>query len=172
MKKLILTAIILTLTGLVIYFALDKQNTNKEQVAEVASMKITQFNIDGRAILKQSDNIYVGNNIKELENNFYDIKITNTKEGVVIYLNKLWYEDYGLDYIQDEYLARICRELSLRLDVEADSQQFEYLLYKYIKDNYMKVRQNENVEIIMTDKLTLNLELEDNIVKLVIKRSN
>lgn len=171
MNKIVLVAgIVLACLGLALCFVINKTNDDKKQTlnSDSNNLQITQFNVDGRVTLKKDDAIYVGNNLKELENNFYDIKIVNTKDGIVIYLNKLWYETYGLDYIQNEYLARICRELSDRLNVENSSEQFEYLLYKYIKDNYVKVRQNEQVERITTDKLSLKLELEDSVVKLII----
>jgi len=170
MKKVMIILICLLCLSLILYLMLNK--TNNKQTESLSDIQIAKFNIKDRAILKRDSDIYVGNNLKELENNFYDIKISNTEYGVVIYLNKLWYATYGNDYIQDEYLARICRELSIGLNVENNEQQFEYVLYKYIKDNYMKIRQNEQVEEILTDKLNIKLELEDNIVKLIIQRGN
>jgi len=146
---------------------------NKEQISsksETTQVKqITDFNIEDRVILEQEGSILLGNSIKELENNFYDIKITNTNAGVEIYLNKLWYESYGEDFIQNEYLAKICRELSSKLNIKQETEQFEYVLYKYIKDNYVKVKQGESIEEIQTDKLSIKFELEDSTVKLIIR---
>lgn len=170
MKKVIIIILaIVAALGLALYFVSRRSNETEVEVERKNILQITDFNIENRTSLKTNDAIYVGNNLKELENNFYDIKIQNTETGIVVYLNKLWYENYGEDYIQDEYLAKICRELSGRLNMQSDTEQFEYVLYKYIKDNYIKVRQNEMVEEILTDKLNLKLELEDDIVKLVIR---
>ena len=108
---------------------------------------------------------------KELENNFCDIKIQSTDNGVVIDLNKLWYETYGEDYIQDDYLAQICREITNRLNVKGDSEQIEYAMYKYIKDNYIKVREGESIEEILTDEINMKLVLEEQTVKLIIRGS-
>ncbi len=170
MKRIVIALMLLIIIGLTIYFCQDKATKQKATVSN--NIQIMQFEIEERTILKKDNAIYVGNNLKEVENNFYDIKILNTQDGIVIYLNKLWYEAYGKDYIQDDYLARICRELSNRLQVENNAEQFEYVLYKYIKDNYVKVRQNEVIEKITTDKFNLSFGLEDNVVKLIIQRGN
>ena len=145
----------------------DKQKNTQEKI-----IQITEFNIVDRTNLKVEDTIYVGNNLKELENNFYDIKITNEQYGICVYLNKLWYETYGVDYIQDNYLAQICRELSYKLNMKGEPEQFEYIMYKYIKDNYTKVRQNEEIEQISADKYNLQLKLEDSVAKLIIRSSD
>lgn len=168
MKKMVIIASLILLV-LVLCLIIYKINNKQQDIKfNNEKLQITNFNISNRVTLIVDDAIYVGNNQKELENNFYDIKILNTANGVALYLNKLWYETYGDDYIQDEYLARICRELVTRLNVEGDAEQLEYLLYKYVKDNYIKVRQNEEVEDIITDNIKLKFELEDSIVKLII----
>lgn len=172
MKKpvIVIIAVISCLVCLATVLCLTSNNNNDvNDTLPENVVKITSFNIEGREILKVDDEIYVGNNLKELQNNFYDIKIQNTNDGANVYLNKLWYENYGDDYIQDEYLAEICRQLSGNLNIQSGAEQFEYVLYKYIKDNYVKVRQNETIEQIVTDKLTLNLKLEDYVVKLEIR---
>lgn len=172
MKKtvIVIIAVISCLVCLAAVLCLTSNNNNDvNDTLPKNVVRITNFSIDGREILKVDNEIYVGNNLKELQNNFYDIKIQNANDGANVYLNKLWYENYGDDYIQDEYLAEICRQLSGNLNIQSGAEQFEYVLYKYIKDNYVKVRQNETIEQIVTDKLTLNLKLEDYVVKLEIR---
>ena len=168
-KVIIVIAIVLICVTLVIAIMFKNKEEINNKSKSMQTIQITDFNIDNRVTLKKENNLLLGNNTKELENNFYDIKITNTSEGVEVYLNKLWYENYGQDYIQDEYLAKICRELSSKLNVQETTEEFEYLLYKYVKDNYIKVRQGENIEEIQTDKLSLKFELEDSVAKLIIR---
>ena len=172
-KKYIALAVIivLVLTTLFILNLNGNENNEKQQVSSSNLFQITDFNIKNRTVLKKDNAIYVGNNIKELENNFCDIKIQNTENSVVIDLNKLWYETYGNDYIQDDYLAQICREITNRSNVKGDSEQIEYAMYKYIKDNYIKVREGESVEVILTDEISMKLALEEQIVKLIIRSS-
>lgn len=170
MKKVIIIILeIVVIVGMALYLVSQGNDETESEIEAKNVIEITDFSIEDRTSLKANGAIYVGNNLKELENNFYDIKIQNTESGIVVYLNKLWHENYGKDYIQDDYLAKICRELSSRLNMQNDTEQFEYVLYKYIKDNYIKVRQNETVEEILTDKLNLKLELEEEVVKLIIR---
>jgi len=172
MKKIVIIAIILVIAlgiALIIIHKKDIEPENEKTKQNV--LEITEFNIENRVCLKQDEDIYVGNSLKELENGFCDIKIQNTTDGIIVHLNKLWYATYGDDYIQDEYLAKICREIIYRINIQNESEQFEYILYKYIKDNYMKVRKGERVEEILTDKINLKLELQEGIIKLNIRSS-
>ena len=168
--KIVEFIFVLLVIALVIYLVWPKKEVETSYKQKVNVLQITEFIMPDRTVIKKKQEIYVGNNEKELDNGFYDIKIENTSYGVSVYLNKLWYETYGKDFIQDEYLARICRELTYRLNIQNTDQEFEYMLYKYIKDNYVKVRQSEPVEELKTNVINLELELYDNMVKLTIKR--
>ena len=170
-KKMIivLTVIVVVLIAVFILKMRSKEDNENQELPSSNTFQITDFNIENRAVLKKDNAIYVGNNTKELENNFCDIKIQNTDDGVVIDLNKLWYETYGDDYIQDDYLAQICREITNRLNVKGDSEQTEYAMYKYIKANYIKVREGEIVEDILTDEINMKLVLEEQFIKLIIR---
>ena len=132
-------------------------------------IKIESFRIEGRESLKLDNTLLIGNNIKELENNFYDIKIINTEYGIDIFLNKLWYKEYNKDFIQEDYLAKICRQIDNNFGVENATEEFEYVLYKYIKENYTKIRKGAYVEKINTENFTIEFELKDNIPKLIIR---
>ena len=173
-RKIVILLAVIAVLILITVFILkvgSKGDNENQELSSSNLFQITDFNIQNRAVLKKDNAIYVGNNTKELENNFCDIKIQNTDNGVAIDLNKLWYETYGEDYIEDNYLAQICRELTYRLRVKGDSEQIEYVMYKYIKDNYIKVREGEVIEDILTDEINMKLVLEEQIVKLIIRGS-
>ncbi len=173
-RKIAIVVAVIVVATLIIVFILNmssKKNNEKQQVSSPDPFQITEFNIENRTVLKKDNSIYVGNNTKELENNFCDIKIYNTDDGVVVELNKLWHETYGNDYIQDDYLAQICREITNRSNIKGNSEQTEYAMYKYIKDNYIKVREGEKVEEILTDEINMKLLLEEQTVKLIIRGS-
>lgn len=170
MKIKVLIAVAITVVvALMTCIIVRNVDKGKEDRTTMPILQITDFIIEDRTTLKQDGKLLVGYNLKELENNFYDIKIENTDKGVELYLNKLWYENYGQDYIQDDYLAKICRELSKRLNIQYDTTQLEYVLYKYIKDNYLKVKQNEKIEKLLTDKLSLEFNQEESIAILIIR---
>ena len=168
---LLAVIVVLVLIAVLILKVGSKEDNENQDLSSSNTFQITDFNIQNRTVLKKANAIYVGNNTKELENNFCDIKIQSTDNGVVIELNKLWYATYGDDYIQDDYLAQICREIANRLNIKGDSEQIEYAMYKYIKDNYIKVREGESVEEILTDKINIKLVLEEQTVKLIIRGS-
>ena len=169
-KMIILIFIlIIAVASILIGLRLGKNNDSTKEGSGVP--KITSFVMENRTILNKQNDIYVGNNTKELENGFYDIKISNLSQGINIYLNKLWYESSDDDYIQEDYLAKICRVVASQMMDVTQTEEFEYVLYKYIKDNYMKIRKQEDVQVMLLDNINMKFELEDNIVKLVI-RSN
>ena len=156
MKKwIVIIAILVSLLAVVIIVS---NNVNEESNIQNIDyiLKISDFHIKDRASLKKPHEISVGNNIKELENGYYDFKINNVNDQIDIYLNKLWYEEHDKDYIQDEYLANICREIDKQLNT--GEQEFEYFLYKYIKDNYAKVKEGIAVERISLNNIVLSFE--------------
>lgn len=121
----------------------------------VLGINLQQFSLENRAKLLKNNTLFVGNNVKELENGYYDFKLQNAENTVVITLNKLWYEEYGVDYIQDEYLAKICREIAKRLNVNVEKLELEYQLYKYIKGNYVQVKDGNKGEKITMEAISI-----------------
>lgn len=168
MKKIIIVSALVVLCLIAVFIYVSNKEEGKTDYN--STIEIRAFNVEERTSLNKDGCIYVGNNIKELENGYYDIKISSNKDRVAVYINKLWYKHYSQDYIQDDYLARICRELSNKLNITQDERELEYILYKYIKDNYINVRKNIDVESIITYEYNLSLSLEDNVVKLIIQR--
>ena len=150
--------IILGIAILVIVFGVVLEGKNKSLQLQT-SKKTSELNLNlSEIVLKDREvkiidgNLYVGNNEKEIENGFFDIKIEDLKVSedineCNIYFNKLWYENYGTDYIQDEYLAEICRQIVKAISKKQEMDDFEYELYKYVKDNYMDVLKEEYKEI-------------------------
>ena len=179
-KKTIIVAICICIVISFCFLLFTKINFNEEvqkngKLLNKEQLKVENFNINGRVSYIDNDHIFIGENLKELQNGFYDLKIVNQNEQVIIYLNKLWYEYYGEDFIQDNYLAEICRCIVNKLNKNEkqnqEKQDFEYMLFKYIKDNYVKVRNNKIMEKINIERFEFSLELEESIVKLTIKNN-
>ena len=146
MKNKILIIFIFSVLLIVsIYMCLKNFEKTKEANKEKFNIDITAFKVKDRAKLIIGQTVLIGNNLNELQNNFYDVKLENTLEGINIYLNKLWYSEYDNTFIQDEYLANICREI-VNLIEEAEIEEFEYNLYKYIKENFLKIKKGEKIE--------------------------
>lgn len=168
-SHIIICIIVILIIVAFLIFSKNGKNNETKAIA-VNNIQITSFNIENRTSHIKDNVIYVGNNIKEIENGFYDLKIINN-DGVEIYLNKLWYENYDNDYIQDEYLAKICREIVNRLNIDCNKEELEYTLYKYIKDNYLNTREGKTVSKLSLEDLEISLVLSESIPKLEIKRS-
>lgn len=167
MKKVIVISACIVIVCLLSIFVLRKPKT--EETKAIEKIKITNFSVKDRIVIHKNNSIYVGNNIKELENDFYDVKIMNNENDVEVYLNKLWYKTYGSDYIQDEYLAAICRQLAANINIASSKDNLEYFIYKYIKDNYTKVRDGEKIEVLGVESLELALEYYKGMAKLTIR---
>lgn len=143
-----------------------KENVDKNKF----EIDIAEFNLKKRTKLVLEDEVLIGNNLKELQNNFYDIKLQNNKDGVYIYLNKLWYLEYDETYIEDEYLANICREIVRLMDEIEEKEEMEYRLYKYIKENFEKVKKGGEAESFTYNKLNISSSCIDGECVLKIKR--
>lgn len=167
MRKVIIISACIVIVCVLSIFILRKSKT--EETKAIEKIEITNFSVKDRIVIHKNNSIYVGNNIKELENDFYDVKITNNQNDVEVYLNKLWYKTYGSDYIQDEYLAAICRQLAANINIASSKDNLEYFIYKYIKDNYTKVRNGDRIEVLDVENLELALEYYEGMAKLTIR---
>lgn len=159
-RRLIIGVIILTIVVIFIYVLLILKNVNENEVIEDA-INLGDFRLKEREVIFFDNYLLVGENRKELENGYYDFKIQTNSNEVVISLNKLWYERFGADYIQDEYLAKVCREVIRVLKYNGDKEKLEYELYKYIKDNYVSVKAGETGETLMIGDILISSKSKD-----------
>ena len=165
MKKVIIVLSFIVMLILLLFVGFRIKMNNKQ---EDFKFDISTFNINKRAKLVCENEVLIGNNEKELENNFFDIKLITQDKSLVIYLNKLWYTSYGTDYIQDDYLAEICREISKTLAIE--NIEHEYTLFKLLKENFNKVKQEKFEKNIQIEQFEIYLSNFDGMCKLEIKR--
>ena len=165
--KLGIIVLLALLTMLGIACVVLKSTISEEQ--SKAILKIVDFEIKDRICIKQGETIYLGNSKKEIFNDFYDVKVVNKESSVDIYLNKLWYENYGQDFIQDEYLARICRKIIENFEPKSNKEEAEYMLFKYIKDNYVQVRDNAEVQKVEIENMVFSLVCDSSMAKLIIE---
>ena len=177
-KKWVLTMVIIVVVILIIFSTILKIkniNVNKIEIKDkINKIELKEFKIKDRLSITKNNAIYIGNNEKELENDFYDLKIIVVEGALKVYLNKLWHTQYGKDYIEDNYLVSICRELVKNLEFSKDEYliddaNFEYVLYKYIKDNYIAIRSGENVKGIVLENVSIELQNSENIPLLIIR---
>ncbi len=145
---------------------------NKENEKIVEIMDLSRFELNNRARLVKGKTIYIGENLKELENFFYDIKISALNNTLEVTLNKLWRTNCNQDYIEDEYLIEIVDNIVDVLEIDNVKEDIEYELYKYIKQNFIKVKNKENVYQLELENITVSAEHKDGECVLKIKKES
>lgn len=141
-----------------------KQNEKQEFFQDY--LKNNQFKIKdliqnrSLKIDDQKNIIMIGRNKKELENEYFDIKISLENNLAKISINKL-FKDVMLDKerkVDENYLNEVINLINITFDLKLDSNNF-LVLKSYLKDNYINIRNLENVE---------NLKEKDTIKKITI----
>lgn len=114
-----------------------------------------------RKIMCDNDKLLIGNNKKQLENGYYDVKfyITNTKDNgnvasISININKLYITDSNL-VIEKGYLTRIINLINDTLSLDLCQNELEEIYMKVSKEyTYMRTSYVENVDKL--DEFSLN----------------
>ncbi len=146
----------------------ESKNGKEKDIIDV--IDLSGFEIKNRARFVKDKTVYIGENLKELENAFYDIKISTLNNTLEVTLNKLWRVKWDQDYIEDEYLIEIVECIVNTLKIENVKEDVEYELYKYIKQNFLKVKNNENVSKLELENITVTAEHKEGECVLYIKR--
>ena len=151
-KYMWLGILILTVISISFLVCISNKSKHKDEIQSDLIIDITTFKLKDRVRLIKNDKVYIGENLKQLENNFYDIKISTLNTGIELTLNKLWRYKVNNEYIEDEYLIEIVDKLVELMKIKNVKEDVSYELYKYIKQNFLKIKNGEVVS---------NLELEE-----------
>ena len=158
----------------------DKYNSKKTSMAVYKNKRkkiIQNIELNFHKIIETINNRYVyinadktkimiGSNLKEIQNDFYDVSFevvdTNKETGLVeVRINKLWKNIESFDgnkLYEEEYVNEIIQVLNLLLFQDIDELQKEIIQKEVIK-KYIEVKkpkqQAENKKIIYTQELLL-----------------
>jgi hypothetical protein len=91
--------------------------------------------------------IIIGKNIKEIENDYFDISIRATDDYAKVSINKL-FKDINLNQnqkIDEIYLNEIFDLINDSFKLNLKESEFK-TLFNYIKESYLKIRDVENVD--------------------------
>lgn len=153
MQLIVIISIILICISFLLCISIKRNNYKEmDKSKNIETTNLNAFEIKDRLKLSKNNTIYIGENLKELENGFYDIKISTLDTGIKVTLNKLWRYKVNDEYIEDEYLIEIVDEIVELIKINNIKEDVGYELYKYIKQNFLKVKNKEKVS---------NLELEE-----------
>ncbi|MBR6688650.1 MAG: hypothetical protein IKL68_01375 [Clostridia bacterium] len=143
---IVLVALLVCISFILCMYNKIKNDEKIEEKNNLEIIDINAFEIKDRIKFVKNNTVYIGENLKELENDFYDIKISALNSGLEVTLNKLWRYKVNKDYIEDEYLIEIVDKVVGLLNVSTINEDVSYELYKYIKQNFLKVKNHEQVE--------------------------
>lgn len=104
----------------------------------------------GRQYWIEEDTLTIGNQIKELQNGYFDVKFIAQKEELVIYINKLYQTDREPNLIESTYLSNIITFWKEACHIAWKKEEQE-TLEKHIADCYVALR--SSVEYVDYDTL-------------------
>lgn len=140
------------------------------------SKKDIEYLIPKRCVqLKDEEkNILIGKSQKELENGYYDLKISVNEEVMILYINKLTIDEKcdSEKLVSDEYLNQIVNLIVEMLNVNEKSKQE---ILKNIKEQYIINRKNmysneESKEFrLEIEKYNMKFTNEENMLKIEVK---
>lgn len=117
------------------------QMKNEQNISIERIDSIVKENIKDRSVFKEDNYILIGENIKQLENGFYDIKFELDNEMVIVYVNKLW-KDFNENLYEEKYIDEVITAFQKIFDVEDDLGK----LREDLKEEYINTKnEKENV---------------------------
>ena len=143
--------IIISIT-LVIFIAMLAQKECKEEYILYNIDLTSNLNcITQREVLIKDEKVFIGNNKKELENGYFDIKIEKIDKGIKLQVNKLM-KNYIKDQIYDkQYLRELFNYLNNQFKYSLSNEKF----IEEVENIYLKLRtqiiENEYENIIFQD---------------------
>lgn len=96
-----ITLIVFVLSGVIICIVFNKK-INKE-----ISLSVMHQCIENRACLDKEKELLIGNSEKELENNYYDIKVIEQNGKIYLYINKLWKTEFVEQLYEERYVNEL-----------------------------------------------------------------
>jgi len=119
-------------------------------------------------VIKESNEILIGRNKKELQNEYYDIKFCVDSDELCIKINNLQKEDKEFKSISEEYINELKLFLQYLLNIKDEEKVINML-----KDEYIKLRNNNecitpknNLNGINIEMYNVKFSIENNMLKL------
>jgi len=130
----VLTLLLLGMIYLIGNSMIDsKKNENILDISLYRIEEVIKRNITNREILKVDENILVGYNKKELENGYYDLKITMSEKTLSVHVNKAW-KEFNNKLYEEEYINQLVNSITNIFEIEnndAYNQIYEYIVHGY-----------------------------------------
>lgn len=132
--------------------------------------------IKGRKIITKEEKyqILIGNNQKELENNYFDVWLKLENETAYVYINKL-FKNFRGELVEKEYIKEIVNYIDIAFKISLNEEEKEEL-FKNIYVYYLELRKlnvSEDLEkndYLSSNKVNFKFEYEDDMVKVILKK--
>lgn len=125
----------------------ERVNVNKSEFGNEPNISIERIysilneNMKDRCVLKANTSVLIGENSKQLENGFYDIKFELKSKSLIVYVNKLW-KVFNEELYEEEYINEVMIALQKIIDVSDDLNELRTCL----KSEYIKTKKNEEIQ--------------------------
>lgn len=196
-KRIVLKIFIISILSIVVLIALvilkDKIYGNHANMVKNEDMKVDRVNknrtinkedikeiVSDRYIkIVEGDNdelsIKIGNNLKEIENDYYDISFhvytenetNNGNDKFRVYINKLWKNMESTDMqllYEEEYVKEIVNVFEKILYCKFSNNEKE-LIYQFITDNYDYVRNKSHISNIDINNIQQKINIKGYVFK-------
>lgn len=113
-------------------------NKEGESLLDISIYRVEEVikrNITGREIIKLGENVLIGYSKKELENGYYDLKITMSRETLDIHVNKAW-KEYNDSLYEETYIDQIVNSIIDIFEMKTKNTHGYDKLYEYIYHGY------------------------------------
>lgn len=135
----------------------DGQTNYNQNVSIERIENISKENIKDRCVFKEDNYILIGENLKQLENGFYDIKFELNDKKLVVYVNKLW-KNFNENLYEEKYIDEIISTFQKIFEVEGEIGDIRECL----KEEYINTKnEEENVNKKTFELSGIKVDLEN-----------
>lgn len=138
-----------------VVFIVMKENMSRKELLINKEVDFSKYDIKDRYEYTDGKFLKIGKNQKELENDYYDVKINNEKNNLLIYINKLVKNDDFQNFIDSGYLIEINNIIQDITGIDG--------LYELIYEKFLYLR-NNNIDNISEGNIIENISMNGYII--------
>ena len=153
----IIIVIIVIFITLIIKNAIIKKTTTLNKNFKEYNINPKEY-VKDREYIEKNNILYFGTNIKELNNDFFDIQVICQKDIIKIGFNKIYKEEYSEKlYVDKNYLFEIMSNLKVKYGLNLEDVALQEMVV-LISDKYMDYKENKESNISNFGQIGKNLK--------------
>ncbi len=145
-----------------------KDKKNKINIEEKIDIREI---VKDRTLVEEENKIVIGNNEKEIQNQYFDIKIEVFSDNIKVFFNKLLKKNIVKDgiYVDEEYLYQVLNLIDNKYMLSLEDIKIKELVI-IISDEFENFRKNlatiNKKDLNIDDKYNFNIYTDENMLKL------